>query len=133
MSLFLFNEFLYSQSSALFMSLHEEYNGLSQHSPKQSSLTHSAYIPVHFTIRTIMPCTFTLFPSPLSVDLCNPGIVAYPHHSASCKCVQAGLERGIFPPWSPDILGAPTESSLTVQWVWLKQLFYWGRLPDPCG
>lgn len=38
-----------------------------------------------------------------------------------------------FPPRSPDILGAPSESSLTAQLVWLKQLFYGGTLPDPCG
>ena len=38
-----------------------------------------------------------------------------------------------FSPRSPDILGAPSESGLTVRWVWLKQLFYSGRLPDPCG
>lgn len=37
------------------------------------------------------------------------------------------------PPRSPDILGAPSESGLAAQSVWLKQLFYRGRLPDPCG
>lgn len=37
------------------------------------------------------------------------------------------------PPRSPDILGAPSESGLAAQPVWLKQLFYRGRLPDHCG
>ena len=38
-----------------------------------------------------------------------------------------------FPPQGPDILGALTESRLTLQPIWLKQLFYWNLLPDSCG
>lgn len=57
---------------------------------------------------------------------------------------QDGPRVGHFPPWGPDVLGAPTESSLTLPSLWLNQLFLsfilllffffsCGWLPGPCG
>lgn len=56
---------------------------------------------------------------------------------------EGGPRVGHFPPWGPEVLGAPTERSSTLQSLWLNQLFlsfilfffffYCGRLPGRCG